>query len=105
MVSDPDALGVWITELDSNSFLDGLRLPLEFPRQIISPILASIAVVRGVTRGSSLLGHRSALLNFGVPRQVARVPTALRETAAWVLRQHEFFMSSVTDLTLPLFAR
>jgi hypothetical protein len=45
MVSNPDALGVWITELDSNSFLDGLWLPLEFPKQIVSPILASIAVI------------------------------------------------------------
>ena len=64
-----------------------------------------LSLIPGFTRGSSLPGHRSALLDFGVPREVARVPTALREAATWVLRQREFFMSSVTDLTLPLFTR
>jgi hypothetical protein len=64
-----------------------------------------LSLIPGVTRGSDLLGHRSALLNFGVLREATRVPTALGERATWVLRQDKFFMSSVTDLTLPRLAR
>jgi hypothetical protein len=82
MVSDPGALDVWVAELDSNSFLDGLWLPLEFPRQIISPILASIAVVhlelewrpRGLCSSYEVSTVRSAVID-GMKKYAAAVST------------------------------
>src|ERR1700757_3299614 len=73
MVSNRDALGVWMAELDSNSFLDGLWLPLEFSKQLVSLILASIAVIHlalGLRQHSTRLCPALYVAGFVQPRRV-----------------------------------
>jgi hypothetical protein len=74
-------------------------------RRVTPDVPQELSLIPGFTRESRLLSYRPALLNLAVPRELAKVPTALREAATRGLREDKFLMSSVTDLTLSLFAR